>query len=68
MAHTETNAQTRFWGAFFATPEEKLERRKRKELARKEQKEANLQLAKDLRESGYFDQPQDAFFYRHYYF
>ena len=55
--------------ALFSAPEEKFERRKRRELARKKQRETDAQVAKDIRETGQCtDYIPDPFFYRHYYF
>lgn len=69
MAFTDKESRKNFWGALFALPEKRFARRKRKELARKKQRETDAQVAKDLRETGQnTDYMQDPFFYRHYYF
>lgn len=69
MAFTDKETRMSFLCALFASPEKRLARRKRKENARKKQREVDAQVAKDLRETGqYADFPQDPFFYRHYYY
>ncbi|MEM8541867.1 MAG: hypothetical protein AAGF25_13010 [Pseudomonadota bacterium] len=68
MAYADTNPVGGFWGTLFATPEERAEQQKQKALARKKQEDEDLQVAKDLRDSGYFDQNQNAYYQRYYYF
>ncbi len=69
MAEIVTRQANGFWGLFFAAPEERRAHRKRKLKARERQRELDQQVAKDLRDVGYFDDHMpDAYFYRHYYF
>lgn len=69
MVQTETNLGRGLWGLFFASPEERLARRRKKAQARKTQKELDRKVQKDLQDSGYFNEHMpDAYFYRHYYF
>lgn len=69
MAQIEANRAQRFWGLFFASPEERLARKKQRLKAREMRRELDRQVAKDLRESGLFDEHvPDAYFYRHHYF
>lgn len=69
MTQIETRPERGFWGLFFAMPEERMARLQNKLQAQKKQKETNRQIAKDLRDPGYFDEHMpDGYFYRHYYF
>lgn len=68
MANAETDIRGGFWSAFFPSPEERAEIRKQKARARRKQRETDLKVAQDLRDCGYFDQNQDPFFHRPYYF
>ncbi|MEM9126854.1 MAG: hypothetical protein AAGB28_13785 [Pseudomonadota bacterium] len=67
MTSIHPSTKKGFWNFLFASPEERRERREQKLLERRKRKEADIQVARDLRDSGYYDQTPDALFYRHYY-
>lgn len=68
MTHADTNPFGRSFGTFLASSESKAEQRKQKALAREKQREEEPQVAKELKESGRFNQDLGAHFHGYFYY
>ncbi len=69
MANTDNMIDGGIVSRLFASLEDRKARREKRAAEKRKQREADLKIARDLQETGYYNEHMpDSFFYRHYYF
>lgn len=69
MANTDHMSKNGIVSRFFASSEDRKAQREKRTADKQKQRDIDLKVAQDLKDSGYYnDHMPDSFFYRHYYF